>query len=216
MLRGKWYDGGMNRPGRSRSRKPKVAVKPNNYAFIDSQNLNLGVQKAGWKMDWRKFRLWLEKEYGVTHAFMFIGYMAENESLYEQMHDHGYLIALKPTLEIKPRPEDDSSKKESEDQKPIVKGNIDADLVLYAMKELPNYDKAVIVSGDGDFLGLIEYLAQQEKLLKILAPNRRYSTLLKDFEPYIDGLDHHRKELAYHDRKFLRKPKLPAAKKQTP
>ena len=75
------------------------------------------------------------------------------------------------------------------------------------MKELPNYDKAVIVSGDGDFFGLIEYLAAEQKLLKILTPNQRYSTLLKGFEPYIEGIDQHRRELAYRDRRFVRKPK---------
>lgn len=185
--------------------------KPNNYAFIDSQNLNLGVQKIGWKMDWRKFRLWLQEKYGVTHAYMFIGYMAENESLYELMHDHGYLIVLKPTLEIKPHDKAENgtplTEKEKEDQKPVIKGNIDADLVLHAMKEYPNYDKAVIVSGDGDFLGLIEYLVDQNKLLKILAPNRRYSTLLKEYESYIEGIDQHRGELAYRERRFIRKPK---------
>lgn len=190
------------KPQRSR-RPPK---RPNNYAFIDSQNLNLGVQKVGWKMDWRRFRQWLADKYDVTHAFMFIGYMAENESLYELMHDHGYLVVLKPTLEVKPRPEDETSK-DGEEQKPIVKGNIDADLVLYAMKEYRNYDKAVIVSGDGDFFGLIEYLAQQNKLLKLFTPNQRYSTLLKDFEEYTECLDQHRNELAYHDRRFSHKPK---------
>jgi uncharacterized LabA/DUF88 family protein len=180
---------------RPRNRRPKPAAPLGNYAFIDSQNLNLGVQKIGWKMDWKKFRLWLQEEYGVTHAFMFIGYMSENESLYELMHDHGYLIVLKPTLEIKA----DANDPEHKDDKPVVKGNIDADLVLYAMKEYPNYNKAVIVSGDGDFFGLVEYLAQQNKLLKLLAPNQRYSTLLKGFEQYIEGLDQHRSELAYRD-----------------
>jgi len=191
----------MNRPQRSH-RPPKPPKPVNNYAFIDSQNLNLGVQKIGWKMDWRKFRAWLQEKYGVTHAYMFIGYMAENESLYELMHDHGYLIVLKPTLEIKADPNDEEHK----DDKPVVKGNIDADLVLHAMKELPNYDKAVIVSGDGDFFGLVEYLAQQNKLLKILTPNHRYSTLLKDFEDeFIEGIDAHRRELAYRDRPFVRR-----------
>src|SRR5579875_3195924 len=165
-----------------RRRSPK---QPNNYAFIDSQNLNLGVQKVGWKMDWHKLRIWLEQKYGVTHAYMFIGYMAENESLYEQMHDHGFLIVLKPTTEIKVKPEDEKS---GEEAKPTVKGNIDADLVLYAMKELKNYDKAVIVSGDGDFFAMVEHLAQQGKLLKVLTPNQRYSTLLKEFDQYIEGL----------------------------
>ena len=150
-------------------------------------------------MDWRRFRQWLADNYGVTHAYMFIGYMVENESLYELMHEHGYLVVLKPTLEVKARPEEDAGK-DGEDQKPIVKGNIDADLVLYAMKEYRNYDKAVIVSGDGDFFGLIEYLAQQNKLLKLFTPNQRYSTLLKDFESYTECLDQHRNELAYHDR----------------
>lgn len=159
-------------------------------------------------MDWRKFRLWLEKEYGVTHAYMFIGYMPENESLYELMHEHGYLIVLKPTLEIKAKPEDETTK-EGEEQKPVVKGNIDADLVLYAMKEYHSYDKAVIVSGDGDFFGLLEYLIGQHKLLKLLTPNQRYSTLLKNFEPYIECLDPHRKELAYRDHRFVpRKAKV--------
>ncbi|HSX30714.1 MAG TPA: NYN domain-containing protein [Candidatus Saccharimonadales bacterium] len=207
----------MNRPHRP-NRPQKTPPQPDspplgNYAFIDSQNLNLGVQKIGWKMDWRRFRLWLQEKYNVTHAFMFIGYMAENESLYELMHEHGYLIVLKPTLEIKAKPEEEQPPS-GEEQKPIVKGNIDADLVLYAMKEYRNYDKAVIVSGDGDFYGLIEFLAERQKLLRLLTPNQRYSTLLKQFEPYIEGLDQHRGELAYHDRKFGRngKPK-PAASK---
>lgn len=156
-------------------------------------------------MDWRKFRQWLADKYGVTHAYMFIGYMAENEALYEQMHDLGYLIVLKPTTEIKAPEVEGQTDEEKEAQKPTVKGNIDADLVLHAMKEYPNYDKAVIVSGDGDFLGLIEYLVAQKKLLKLLAPNRRYSMLFKDFEEYIEGIDQHRHELAYHERRFSRK-----------
>lgn len=208
-------DGPQNKQTRN-TRRRKATPKKGNYAFIDSQNLNLGVQKIGWKMDWRKFRKWLEEKYGVTHAYMFIGYMPENESLYELMHSHGYLVVLKKTLEIKqPEGKEDSStpvgmtatEKPKEEPKPMVKGNIDADLVLYAMKELPNYDKALIVSGDGDFLSLVEYLAQEKKLLKVLAPNRRYSTLLKEFEEYIEGIDNHRRELAYHDRRHSRRPK---------
>ena len=136
---------------------------------------------------------------------MFIGYMVENESLYELMHEHGYLVVLKPTLEVKAQQSQEDEQEGKDAPKPIVKGNIDADLVLYAMKEYDNYDKAVLVSGDGDFFGLVEYLAQQGKLLKLLTPNQRYSTLLKEFEAYIDGLDTHRGELAYHDLRFRRK-----------
>ncbi len=203
--------------------KPAQKMEPpkpkGNYAFIDSQNLNLGVQKMGWKMDWHKLRLWLAEKHGVTHAYMFIGYMQENEALYEQMYAHGFLVVLKPTLEIKSpsqngakdapttssnaakkaKPGEKPSEKTGVEEKSLVKGNIDADLVLYAMKELPNYDKAVIISGDGDFFSLVEYLANGKKLAKVFTPNRRYSTLLKDFEPYIEDINTHRRELAYRD-----------------
>src|SRR5215216_5499705 len=145
-----------------------------NFAFIDNQNLNLGVQKTGWKMNWRRFREWLQQEYGVEKAFMFIGYMPNFEDLYQQMHDHGFLVVLKPTLEMFNAPVEGAPKpdpKKLDDKKPAVKGNVDAELVLYAVKEMPNYDKAIIVSGDGDFFGLVEYLAEQKKLLNVLTPN---------------------------------------------
>lgn len=181
--------------------------QPNNYAFIDSQNLNLGTQRMGWKLDWRKFREYLRKTYDVTSAYMFIGYMSENEQLYEYMHNLGYLVVLKPTVDVTMPSESKDSKdsknsKDSKDkEKPVVKGNVDADLVLYAMKELPNYDNALIVSGDGDFLGLIEYLEEQGKLDHILTPNWQYSSLFKPYEPKIVRLDQLRRQLSYHDRK---------------
>lgn len=149
-------------------------------------------------MDWRRFRKFLEDKYNVSHAYMFIGYMAENEQLYEQLHEQGYLIALKRTMEITSTEHKGTPQ---EDEKTVVKGNIDADLVLYAMKEIPNYDKAIIVSGDGDFYGLIEYLAEQKKLLHVLTPNRQYSSLLKEFDEYIVRIDQLRGQLAYRDRR---------------
>lgn len=185
----------------------KTSSSPNNYAFIDSQNLNLGVQKVGWKMDWRRFRAYLAEKYGVSKAFMFIGYMQENEALYEQMHELGYLIVLKPVVVDTHTEEKEGDKPQ---EKPKVKGNIDADLVLYALKEMPNYDKAVIVSGDGDFFGLVEYLIGQGRLLKLLTPNWQYSSLLKEFEPHIERLDVRRKELAYHDRRRPRPVNKPS------
>jgi len=171
------------------------------YAFIDSQNLNVGTQKFGWKMNWAKFRKFLTDEYGVTKAYMFIGYIPENESLYEQMHETGFMVVLKPTFDMtKPRPEQSEDK---EDDKP-VKGNVDAELVLWAMKEMPNYQKAIIVSGDGDFYSLVEYLEAKGRLLHLLTPSGHYSRLYNRYESYIVRLDKFRKELAYRDLKRRR------------
>lgn len=187
------------------------------YAFIDSQNLNVSTQKLGWKMDWRKFREFLAEKYGVTKAYMFIGYIPENEDMYEQLHETGYMVVLKPTFDMtRPRPEepkkpDPGAKPEKEEEKKQTKGNIDADLVLWAMKELKNYDQAVIVSGDGDFYSLVEYLENEGKLLKILAPSGHYSGLYNAYDKYVDRIDQSRRELAYRDHK--RRGKRPQQKK---
>jgi len=67
-----------------------------------------------------------------------------------------------------------------------TKGNIDAELVLYAAAiEYQQYHKAVIVSGDGDFYCLYEFLDQRNKLLRIIIPNRKSeSSLLRKFANY--------------------------------
>lgn len=128
---------------------------------------------------------------------MFIGYMVENESMYEYMHSLGYIVVLKPTLEINgPHKDSDPNNKE----KSLIKGNVDTEVVLTAMKEFPNYSKAIIVSGDGDFFSLAEYLKEKGKLLHIITPSWQYSTLLKKFESYIVNLDEYRHQLSYRKR----------------
>lgn len=192
------------------------AKKPTVYAFIDSQNLNVSVQKLGWKMDWHKFRMFLADKYGVGKALMFIGYVPEFEDMYVQLHEAGYAIVLKPTFDMtRPRiegeePKTKAEEKKIEEEKKPVKGNIDADLVLWAMKEINHYDKAILVSGDGDFYSLVEYLDEQKKLLKILTPTGHYSNLFNRFDSYIERLDQSRRQLAYHDHKKL--SRKPAAK----
>jgi uncharacterized LabA/DUF88 family protein len=151
------------------------------------------------------------------------------------MHDSGYLVVLKPTLEMFKTPQAEEKKEavaeseidkvfktfgeqaadavspsdtpkspngeKDEPAKRPVKGNVDAELVLYAVKEMPNYDKAIIISGDGDFYSVVEYLKEQGKLLNLMVPNWQYSSLLKPFDSYIVRLDQRRRQLAYHPRK---------------
>lgn len=193
----------------SQQRNRKEANK-GNYAFIDSQNLNLGVQKYGWKMDWRKFRQFLEDKYGVTQAYMFIGYVPEFEPLYEQMHEAGYMIVLKPTFDMtrlhpEMLPEEEhlqtekTEKSDTEEDKKPIKGNIDAELVLWTMRLINEYDKAIIVSDDGDFYSLVEYLEERKKLLHLLTPTQHYSSLYNSYKHYIVQLGDYKRELAYID-----------------
>ncbi len=183
------------------------------FAFIDSQNLNLGTQKAGWKLDWQKFLKFLQTEHNVKTAYLFIGYMQEYEEMYKTLHDLGYLIVLKPTVDVSgpdPKPhlrkdKDKQNLKVVEPQKPTIKGNVDAELVLYAMKDMPKYNKAIIVSGDGDFYCLAEYLAEKKKLKHIMTPNWQYSSLLKPYEKYIIRVDQMRQQLEHKDYRRAKK-----------
>lgn len=183
----------------NKRRPSKKSQSPTVYAYIDSQNVNVTTQKNGWKMNWQRLRDFLAEEYGVTKAYMFIGYVPEFESMYEQLHEQGYAIVLKPTFDMtRPRPDQDDV---PEEEKRPIKGNIDAELVLWAMKDLPEYDKAIIVSGDGDFYCLVEYLDQQGKLAKILAPTGHYSSLYNKYESYVERLDNYKRKLEYRDRR---------------
>lgn len=165
--------------GQKHSKKDMDKSKKNTYAFIDSQNLNLGVQSLGWKLDWSKFRQYLRNKYDVDKAYLFIGQVAGNESLYTYLQESGYILIFKPTLYHRVG------------DRTIIKGNVDAELVLHAMVQYENYKQAIIVTGDGDFHCLIEYLEAKGKLLKILAPTSHYSSLLRRFNQkhYIVRID---------------------------
>ncbi|MEK7183771.1 MAG: hypothetical protein AAB776_04020 [Patescibacteria group bacterium] len=74
---------------------------PKTFAFIDSQNLNLGTQACGWYLNFAKFRVYLKDKFKVEKAFIFVGYVAGNESLYTSLQQAGYVVIFKPTLEYK-------------------------------------------------------------------------------------------------------------------
>jgi len=152
------------------------------YGFIDSQNLNLSIEELGWKLDFKKLLVFLKDKYKVKKVFLFIGYVSGNEALYTRLQSYGYIIIFKPTLK-------NSGK---------IKGNCDAELVLNCMIEYNNFNKAIIVSGDGDFHCLIEYLEINNKLLKVGIPNKKkYSSLLRKFAKYFLYISDFRNKIEY-------------------
>jgi uncharacterized LabA/DUF88 family protein len=160
-------------------------MKPtaNNYAFIDSQNLNLSIRDQGWTLDFKKFRLYLARKHNITKAFIFIGYVWENQALYTALQKDGYIVVFKPTLKLP-------------DGKP--KGNCDAELVLHTMIEYDNYDKAMIITGDGDFYCLVEHLLKMNKLLNLMIPDKnKYSSLFRKMMRHIVFMNNLRGLLEY-------------------
>jgi uncharacterized LabA/DUF88 family protein len=131
---------------------------------------------AYWRLSWKRFRQYLARRYDVTTAYLFLGFVPENQDLYRSLQKGGYVLVFK---EVTYR----------EDGKP--KGNVDAELVLQAMIDYPKYDQAVIVTSDGDFACLVRHLRQHHKLRIVLSPKRQHCSALlkKAAQGYIRYLD---------------------------
>ncbi len=137
-----------------------------NYAFIDGQNLYLGSLDAGVKLNYKKFRTYLKDKYNIERAYLFIGYLQGNSELYSELQEHGFLLKFKPVLQAK------GGQKQ--------KGDIDADLAFNVMLYYKEYNRAIIVTGDGDFDTLVKYLRKKDKLVGVISPNKdKCSSLLK-------------------------------------
>ena len=126
----------------------------NNYAFIDGTNLHLSTKSLGWSIDWKVFREYLARRHRVTQAYYFVGYSPQQTSLYNNLSSYGYRLIHRDLLRLP-----DGS----------VKGDCDTELVLHAMIQYYNYDKAVIVTGDGDMACLVEYLDSISKFKLVIA-----------------------------------------------
>ncbi|MEK7155532.1 MAG: NYN domain-containing protein [Patescibacteria group bacterium] len=143
-----------------------------NYAFVDGQNLHMGTAKRvldPWKVDLVRFRVYLQRKYFVTKAFYFLGYLDESQDvLYEHIQSAGFVLLFREHTSRM------LGKK---------KGNVDSDIIFHIMKKLYQrepFNKVVLVSGDGDYKQLVDFLIAEDKFEKILFPDgQRASSLYK-------------------------------------
>ena len=162
-----------------------------NIAYIDGQNLYMGTAKnePRWTVDLVRFRQYLDRKYGVDDAYYYLGYIQEGsniDKLYESIQKAGFILVFR---------EHNSAMLGKK------KGNVDADIIFSIMKRLylkEKFDKVVLVSGDGDYKMLVDFLIEKDRFEKILFPNRRYrSSLYKSvslkYVAYLDDADIKRK-----------------------
>ena len=163
--------------------------KPN-LAFVDGQNMHFGTTKcdecakrlsielqkvnlsdctcgAAWEIDLAKFRIYLKENYQVSEAYYFLGNLQDrNEELYKEIQKAGFILVFK---------------EHHNKAKSMKKGNVDTDLVFEVMKNMidnPGFGQVVIVSGDGDYKKLVNYLISKNKFRKILFPNKKFASSL--------------------------------------
>jgi uncharacterized LabA/DUF88 family protein len=158
--------------------------KENNFAFIDGANLYKGAESSGWRLDYYRFRVWLSEKYGVKKAYIFLGLIPKYKELYKYLQEAGFVLVFKEVVY-------------SDRGEP--KGNCDADLVLQAARDAyeNKFDKAVLVSSDGDYSSLVKFLLERQKFLIILSthPKDKCSILLKRTGAKISYIDEQRLHL---------------------
>lgn len=148
-----------------------MQAKKNNFAYIDGANLHKGISELGWQLDYKRFRIWLAEKYSVKKAYLFLGFIVTNTNLYRDLQDAGYTIIFQPTVV---------------NRNGSIKGNCDAELVLQAVSDRyeEKCEKAVIVTGDGDFACLVKFFKERNKLESLLCPqHKKASVLLRKVAP---------------------------------
>ena len=152
-----------------------------NLAFIDGQNLHLGTKQNHWKVDHKKFRTYLRDKYHVIEAYYVLGYVSEDQQdLYNNLQKAGFIVLFK---------EHGSGLKGSK------KGNVDTDIVFEILKillERKDFHKILLVSGDGDYKKLVDFLIKRNQFKKLLFPNKQFasSLYLKLGSEFFDYLEH--------------------------
>ena len=132
--------------------------------YIDATNLYKGVESLGKKIDYKKFKIWLLHKYNASEVILFMGFLPEQKKMYNSFEKMGYSLIFKETVMQGGR----------------AKGNADAEMVLQCARD--TYEKksynAVLISGDGDFSCLVDFLEEKNKFTTIIIPNRKYCSYL--------------------------------------
>lgn len=155
-----------------------------NSAYIDGANLHKGVVGLGWKLNYRYFRIWLKDKFDINNVYIFLGLVPEQKDLYTKLQEAGYILVYKEITY------DGAGK---------VKGNCDADLVLKVARDYyeKKFSKAVIVSSDGDYAGLVKFLKEKNSLDCLVSPSNKCSFLLRKLNIPIIYLGTQRKKIEF-------------------
>jgi uncharacterized LabA/DUF88 family protein len=159
----------------------------NNQAFIDGQNLHMATAKKehdSWHIDLKKFRVYLKDKYFVETAYYYLGYVQDTlkaREIYENIQRAGFVIIFR---------------QHSESMIGKKKGNVDSDIIFSIMKKICKkeaFDKVVLVSGDGDYKQLVDFLIEENKFEKILFPDKKrasslYKKIGSEFFDYLENL----------------------------
>ncbi len=158
--------------------------KPGTIAYIDGANLHKGVKGLGWKLNYARFRVWLQDKHNVEIVYLFIGLVSANKDMYTKLQEYGYVLVYKEV---------------TYDGNGKIKGNCDADLVLKSTVDFyeGRLKRAVIVASDGDYASLVQFLKEKSIFQSLISPSNKCSYLLRKLNIPIVYLDTLKNKLSW-------------------
>src|SRR3989338_10779319 len=133
----------------------KVAV------FIDAANIIHCYEDTKWKIDLKKLKKYFESKCILVVIYYYSAYFEESESqksFFEMLSRKGFILRVKKIRKIT-----------NENGTVTLKGNCDTDMVVDAVARMSEYDTAVIMSGDSDFVSLVNLLRGKDKQVLIIS-----------------------------------------------
>src|SRR3990167_4116471 len=188
--------------------------KSKSIVFIDYSNLHYGMQRLGWEIDFIKLKEYFKHDYDVIDIYYYVGehsfksYFDCNKNcdrtnpndiwifsqnrkakreVFRSLKKKGYKVRVK---EI-------SSIYDNTEGKYNLKCNCDVELCVDAIDRMPNYDVFILLSGDADFVKLVQYLKEHGKKAVVLAIREHFSSRLKRVANRTFNINGLRQEIEY-------------------
>ena len=131
--------------------------------FIDGANLYATAKSLGFDIDYKRLLGHFRKRARLVRAIYYTALMDDAEyspirPLIDWLDYNGYMVRTKPAKEFT-----DSLGRRK------VKGSMDIELAVDAMRLSDNLDHVVLFSGDGDFRSLVEALQHKGKRVSVVS-----------------------------------------------
>jgi uncharacterized LabA/DUF88 family protein len=169
--------------------KEVMALKPNERIamLIDGSNTYAAVKNidVGFDIDYQKLKDWFTRRGNVVRMLYFTAIWRDENGhenirpLVDWLSTHGYRVHSKPATSY------------VNDGEKIIKGNMDVELVIHALRQARVVDHLYLFTGDGDFKPLVEELQDQGKTVTIVStistrPQMCADVLRKQCDHFID------------------------------
>ena len=142
--------------------------------FIDGANLYATSKALGFDIDYKNLLGYFRKNCKLIRALYYTAIADDQEyssirPLIDWLDYNGYTMVTKPTKEFT----DGTGRRK-------VKGNMDIELAVDAMRLADNLDHIVLFSGDGDFRSLVAALQEKGKRVTVVSTLQSQPAMIAD------------------------------------